>query len=241
MKDQHITRCSNTRTPDPKIPIPSVAITASPGLNAGEYHGSILDRGNRCASYNFHAMEIKTMITNTFKLTGMTVAIALAAGTFCAGQAHAYDIATIQTYDLNKAASYTRNGSLLAPVAAKPNGGAYIQWATAENWNGGGSRSTARVYTTEIDNLGNLIDANGNAAGTDIDLGIGRPGGIAATANSFGYYLIEGDKLTFSVNGGSSTLVMDHRDAAARAAQNYHAQQGVAQTFNRGLRFPATK
>ncbi len=240
MKDQYITECSNSRTPDHETPIPSEAITASPGLNARESHGSILDRGKHFASSNFHTKEIKTMITNTFKLTGMTVAIALAAGTLGAGQAYAYDIATTQTYDLKKVASYTKKGSLLAPIAAKPNGGAYIQWATAESWNGGGARAAARVYVTEVDNLGKVIDANGNAAGTDIDLGIGRPGGIAASTNSFGYYLIEGDKSTFSVNGESSTLVMDHRNAADRAAQNYHAQQGVLQTFNRGLRFPAT-
>ena len=39
MNYQHITRCSNTRTPDPKTCISGEAVEASPELNSGGYHG----------------------------------------------------------------------------------------------------------------------------------------------------------------------------------------------------------
>ena len=81
MKDQHITRCSNTRTPDPKTPIPSVAITASPGVNAGEYHGSILDRGNNNQA-GWRSRWFLNLLALCFSL-GLTLAFTSTAEAHC--------------------------------------------------------------------------------------------------------------------------------------------------------------
>lgn len=138
--------------------------------------------------------------------------IALAVSTLGSGQAHAYDVATIQTYDLGKAAAHAERKQPVAAIAAKPTGGAYIQWATQTDWNGG-DRGTAnsQVYVTEVNNTGGVVSQS------DIELDRSQPGGIVATDSSFGYYIWDGDKLTFGVgNPGTTnqgqTLVMDHRD-----------------------------
>jgi len=140
--------------------------------------------------------------------TGMSAAVALAIGTLGAGQAYAqqYDVATIQTYDLGKLAGHAERRQPVAPIAARPNGNAYIQWAHQTDWNGGHrGNANSRVFVTEV-------NATGGVVGSDIEIGRSQPGGLAATENSFGYYLWDGDKLTFKVHNGGETLVMDHRD-----------------------------
>ena len=120
------------------------------------------------------------MITNAFKLTGRVAAIALAAGTLPA-HAQQYDIATIQTYDLGKQAGFADTISNVATLVAKPDGGAYIQWAASTNFNNR-NRCTANstVRVTTIDNLGQI-------QGDDIELGTSLPYGIAASPTGFGY------------------------------------------------------
>ena len=152
----------------------------------------------------------------------------------CAHQtalAQIYDVANIQTIDLNKAAGYTRSRDGAAPIVARPDGGAYIQWASADNWNNG-NRCTANgnVFVTEIDNTGAVV-------GADINVGVSVPLGIAATRNGFSYLLQDGDKLTLGtysngVRSGNPVTIMDHR-----AKENCGHYAPHPESFVNGLRF----
>ena len=80
-------------------------------------------------------------------------------------QAQQYQLNRLQSINLNKAAGYVNTTHNVATLAPKPNGGAYIQWATNNGFN---SRrrceATSNVYVTEVNNAGQV-------QGSDIRLG----------------------------------------------------------------------
>lgn len=143
-----------------------------------------------------------------------------------------YDVASIQTYDLGKVAAYTDRTAPVAPIAARPDGGAYIQWAGQDDWNSGNRcEANSKVYLTEVGNDGRVVSTS------DIELGHSQPAGIVATASSFGYYIVDGDKLTFGIgepgtNGHGQTVVMDHRDKS-----NCGGYKPYPNPFQSGLEF----
>ena len=120
-----------------------------------------------------------------------------------------YRIENLQIIELNKQAGYADQLHNVATLAAKPNGGAYIQWASNNGFNNRSLCSaTSTVYVTEVNNAGQV-------QGSDINLGTSLPYGIAATSTGFGSLIGDGDKLIFKThNSGSqtgSTTIMNHR------------------------------
>lgn len=124
-------------------------------------------------------------------------------------QAQQYQLNSLQSINLNKAAGYANTTHNVATLAPKPNGGAYIQWATNNGFNNRRRcDATSNVYVTEVNNAGQV-------QGADIHLGQSLPYGIAATPTGFGYLIGDGDKLIFRTvnnrNQTGSTTIMNHR------------------------------
>lgn len=186
------------KTPGSKTFIPSEAIMASSGFNTRGCH----DLGMATA-------------------TAMALTLGMLFAPTTHGQTPLVDLSTITVKDLGKVAAMPnkdpRNLQPIAPLAAKPGGGAYIQWATQQGWNGGDRfKASSKVYVTEV-------DSNGTVTGSDIDLGTSHPGGIVATNDGFGYYLFDGGKLSFDryANGQQvgKLLMMDHTDGEGRPTE----------------------
>ncbi len=146
--------------------------------------------------------------TDKMKNSNVTILLCILFFLVQSAKAQNYQISNLQTIDLNRAAGFADSEHNIAPIATKPNGGAYIQWASNTGFNNRNRcTATSTIYATEVDNAGQVL-------GSDITLGQSLPYGIAATATGFGYLLGDGDKLIFRTYDGSqtgSTTIMNHR------------------------------
>jgi uncharacterized protein YkwD len=98
----------------------------------------------------------------------------------------------------------------VAPMAANPNGGAFILWTRQDD---------NKAFLTQV-------DASGNVVGTDQDLGTGNAGAVGTDGTKVAYLLKTGDnQLAFRVVGGGQTLVVDNEKAAPWPGGNVFGNQ----------------
>ncbi len=88
----------------------------------------------------------------------------------------------------------------VAPMAANPNGGAYILWIRDAD---------KKAFLTQV-------DGNGNVVGTDQDLGTAEVAGAVGTDGTKVAYLLKTapDQLLFKVVGGGQTLLVNNSQPA---------------------------
>ena len=88
----------------------------------------------------------------------------------------------------------------VAPMAANPNGGAFILWIR---------QTDNKAFLTQV-------DGTGNAVGTDQDLGTASVAGAVGTDGTKVAYMLKtgADQLLFKVLGGGQTLLVDNEKAA---------------------------
>ena len=148
-----------------------------------------------------------------------------------------YQLSNLQTINLNKQAGYADRFEPVAPIAPKPNGGAYIQWVSSTNYEGGDRyKANSEVYVTEVTNAGTITgsDINIDQGGTTPGPG-GLPGGIVASNNGFATVVYNGHKASFQVNGQNPLVVMNHMDKSTH--WTYRGTPGPPSVFREGIRF----